>query len=49
MFRKIRVAIVVDDLKSVDLFNPRGIKVYEIADIVTGKRGFMKGTGHPQS
>ena len=42
-----KVAIVIDDLKSVDPWDPRGIKVYGTADIVTRHGGYMEGTGHP--
>ena len=41
-----KVAIVIDDLKSVDPWDPRGIKVYGTADIVTRHGGYMEGTGH---
>ena len=42
-----KVALVIDDLKSVDPWDPRGIKVYGTADIVTRHGGYMEGTGHP--
>lgn len=42
-----RVAIVVDDLKSVSPWEPRGIRVYGTADIVTRQGGYMQQTGHP--
>jgi pyridoxamine 5'-phosphate oxidase family protein len=42
-----KVAIIIDDLKSVDPWDPRGIKVYGTADIVTRHGGYMEGTGHP--
>lgn len=42
-----KVAIVIDDLKSVDPWDPRGIKVYGTADIVTHQGGYIEGTGHP--
>ena len=29
------VAIVIDDLKTIDPWDPRGMKIYGIADIVT--------------
>ena len=41
-----KVAIVVDDLKSVDPWDPRGMKIYGIADIVTRQGGYMESTGH---
>jgi pyridoxamine 5'-phosphate oxidase family protein len=42
-----KVAIVIDDLKSVDPWDPRGIKVYGTADTVNRQGGYMEGTGHP--
>jgi pyridoxamine 5'-phosphate oxidase family protein len=42
-----KVAIVIDDLKSIDPWDPRGIKVYGTADVVTRQGGYMEGTGHP--
>jgi pyridoxamine 5'-phosphate oxidase family protein len=41
-----KVAIVIDDLKTVDPWDPRGMKIYGDADIVTRKGGYMDGTGH---
>jgi pyridoxamine 5'-phosphate oxidase family protein len=41
-----RVAIVLDDLKSIDPWDPRGIKVYGTADVVTRRGGYMERTGH---
>src|SRR5918911_362041 len=41
-----KVAIVIDDLKSVDPWDPRGVKVYGTADIVNRQGGYMEGTGH---
>jgi pyridoxamine 5'-phosphate oxidase family protein len=41
-----KVAIVIDDLKSVDPWDPRGMKIYGIADIVTRQGGYMESTGH---
>jgi pyridoxamine 5'-phosphate oxidase family protein len=35
-----------DDLKSIDPWDPRGIKVYGTADVVTRQGGYMEGTGH---
>jgi pyridoxamine 5'-phosphate oxidase family protein len=37
-----KVAIVIDDLKSVDPWDPRGIKVYGTGDIVTRQEGYME-------
>jgi len=42
-----KVAIVVDDLKSIDPWDPRGIRIYGTADIVTRQGGYMKNTDHP--
>ena len=42
-----KVAIVIDDLKSIDPWDPRGIKVYGTADIINSQGGYMEGTGHP--
>jgi pyridoxamine 5'-phosphate oxidase family protein len=42
-----KVAIVIDDLKSVERWDPRGIKVYGTADIVNRQAGYMEGTDHP--
>ena len=41
------VAIVIDDLKSIDPWDPRGIRVYGSADIVTRQGGYMENTDHP--
>ena len=41
-----KVAIVIDDLKSVDPWDPRGIKIYGIAEIVTRQGGYMERSGH---
>ena len=40
------VAIVIDDLKSIDPWDPRGVKIYGTADEVTRQGGYMEGTGH---
>lgn len=42
-----KVALVIDDLKSVDPWDPRGMKIYGTADIVTRQGGYMDTTGHP--
>jgi pyridoxamine 5'-phosphate oxidase family protein len=34
-----KVAIVIDDLKSVDPWDPRGIKIYGTADVVSRQGG----------
>lgn len=44
-----RVAIVIDDLKSVDPWEPRGVRVYGIADVVSREGGYMRRTDHPSS
>ena len=41
-----KVAIVVDDLKSIEPWDPRGIKIYGTADIITRQGGYMEGTDH---
>jgi pyridoxamine 5'-phosphate oxidase family protein len=43
------VAIVIDDLRSVDPWDPRGIRMYGTADIVTRQSGYMEQTPHPQA
>jgi pyridoxamine 5'-phosphate oxidase family protein len=43
-----KVAFVIDDLKSVDPWDPRGIRIYGTADIVSRQDGYMeRGTDHP--
>jgi pyridoxamine 5'-phosphate oxidase family protein len=42
-----KVAIVVDDLKSIEPWDPRGIRIYGTADIVTLQGGYMENTNHP--
>ena len=44
-----KVAIIIDDLKSVDPWDPRGIRIYGTADVVTRQGGYMEGTDHPNS
>ena len=45
-----KVALVIDDLKSVDPWNPRGIRIYGTADIVSRQDGYMeRGTDHPNN
>ena len=46
IFWKIKVAIVINDLKIVDPWDPRGIKIYGTADVVNRPGGYMEGTGH---
>jgi pyridoxamine 5'-phosphate oxidase family protein len=40
---------VIDDLKSIDPWEPRGIRIYGIADTVDRQAGYMTNTNHPQS
>lgn len=40
-----KVALVIDDLKTVDPWDPRGIRIHGTADIVSRKGGYMQGTG----
>jgi pyridoxamine 5'-phosphate oxidase family protein len=42
-----KVALVIDDLKSIDPWDPRGMKIYGTADIVTRQGGYMGSTDHP--
>jgi pyridoxamine 5'-phosphate oxidase family protein len=42
-----KVALVIDDLKSVNPWEPRGIRIYGIADTVTRQDGYMQQTDHP--
>jgi len=42
-----KVAITVDDLKTVDPWDPRGIRIYGTADIVSRQGGYMESTDHP--
>ena len=44
-----KVAFVVDDLRTVDPWDPRGIRIYGIADIVTRESGYMNNTNHPRA
>ena len=44
-----KVALLIDDLKSVDPWDPRGIRMYGTADIVTRQSGYMEQTPHPQA
>jgi pyridoxamine 5'-phosphate oxidase family protein len=41
------VALVIDDLRSVDPWDPRGMKIYGTANIITRQGGYMDSTGHP--
>lgn len=44
-----KVALVIDDLKSTTPWEPRGIRIYGIADTVDRQGGYMSNTNHPQS
>lgn len=44
-----KVALVIDDLKTVNPWDPRGIRIYGIADTVDRQGGYMSDTDHPQS
>ena len=41
-----KVAIIIDDLKTADPWDPRGVRIYGTADIVTRQGGYMDRTGH---
>jgi pyridoxamine 5'-phosphate oxidase family protein len=36
-----KVAVVIDDLKTVDPLDPRGIRIYGVAEAVTRQGGYM--------
>lgn len=42
-------ALVIDDLKTTNPWEPRGIRIYRIADTVDRQGGYMSNTDHPQS
>jgi pyridoxamine 5'-phosphate oxidase family protein len=44
-----KVALVIDDLSSIDPWDPRGVRMYGIADTVDRKGGYVSNTNHPQS
>ena len=44
-----KVALVIDDLKTINPLDPRGIRIYGIADPVDRQGGYMSNTDHPQS
>ena len=44
-----KVALVIDDLKTINPWDPRGIMIYGIADTVDRQGGYMSNTDHPQS
>jgi pyridoxamine 5'-phosphate oxidase family protein len=41
-------AVVIDDLKTVDPWDPRGIRIYGDADVVTRRGGYMDPSGHSE-
>jgi pyridoxamine 5'-phosphate oxidase family protein len=47
--RNSRVALVVDDLKSTQPWEPRGVRIYGMADVVTREGGYMARTDHPSA
>ena len=44
-----KVALVIDDLKSTTPWEPRGIRIYGIADTVDRQGGYMSNANHTQS
>ncbi|MGB0026964.1 MAG: PPOX class F420-dependent oxidoreductase, partial [Nitrososphaeraceae archaeon] len=44
--RNNKVAIIIDDLKTIEPWDPGGMKIYGTADIVTRQGGYMDETGH---
>lgn len=42
------VAVVIADLKTVDPWDPRGIRIYGDADVVTRRGGYMDPSGHSE-
>jgi pyridoxamine 5'-phosphate oxidase family protein len=47
VLRNNMVAIVIDDLKTIDPWDPRVMKMYGIADIVTRQGGYTDRIDHP--
>ena len=43
-----KVALVIDDLKSVKPWEPRGLRIYGIADTLDRQGGYMSNSDHPQ-
>ena len=43
-----KVALVIDDLRSIDPWDARGIRIYGIADTIDRQGGYMSNTDHPQ-
>ena len=44
-----KVALVIDDLRSINPWDPRGIRIYGLADTVDRKEGYKSNTNHPHS
>ena len=47
VLKNAKVAIVIDDLKSIDPWDPRGIRIHGTADITTPQGGYMESSDHP--
>lgn len=47
VLKNAKVAIVIDDLKSIDPWDPRRIRIHGTADITTRQGGYMESTDHP--
>ena len=43
------MALLIDDLRSIDPRNPRGIRIYGFADTIDRQGGYMSNTDHQQS
>src|SRR5918996_6011385 len=43
-----KVAVVIDDLRTLDPWDPRGIRIYGMADSVERQGGYMDQTGHTE-
>ena len=39
---------MIDDLRSINPWDPRGIRIYGLADTVDRKEDYMSNTNHPQ-
>jgi pyridoxamine 5'-phosphate oxidase family protein len=44
-----KVALVIDDLKTINPWDPRGIRIYGVADTIDRQGGYISDTDHPQS
>jgi pyridoxamine 5'-phosphate oxidase family protein len=42
-----KVSLVIDDLRSIDPWDPRGMRIYGTAEIVGRQGGYMNSTEHP--